>query len=175
MMSINFWCACISCQLCYVIEKISYCDWFTAPPINYFWVAKKRFPSRQARAMTNLTLGDVAINLKVSIFKRIIQNSSMGPHCEISLRQNWLVQGLVWYRQANADPNLSRHMVSLGHNELTDMNKMFVFQVSFCPVTFVPLFMRIKYISVTLFLLSHMLSVTLCIRECIVYFEHVVL
>ena len=86
--------------------------------------------------VNSLTPGRCGSDFQRVIFKLIMQNSSLGTHCEIALR--WMPQSLInkksttqhWFRLwlgavreqvitwANVYPDLCHHMVSLGHSEL---------------------------------------------------------
>ena len=64
---------------------------------------------------------------KCIIFRRIIKNSSLSTRYQIDLKwmpqdltdeKSTLVQVMVWCRQSNVNPDLRRHIASLGHIEL---------------------------------------------------------
>ena len=67
-------------------------------------------------------------NFRCILLKPVIQNSSLGTHCQGWMPENFtddkstLVQVMAWCLQAitwaNIDPDLCCHMASLGHNEL---------------------------------------------------------
>ena len=68
----------------------------------------------------------------------ILQNISLGTHCEIVLRwmlQNLTDEKLTWFNTwGNVDPVLCRHTASLGHNEFIEVHSSYlvsIFRVSY--------------------------------------------
>ena len=85
---------------------------------------------KHGKGNVSLAPGRFLWNFRHVIFKLRLTIDGWGIPCEIALiwldvteDQSTLVQVMAWYRQAttwaNVDPDLCRHIVALGHNELT--------------------------------------------------------
>ena len=84
--------------------------------------------------INSLAPGKCGSNFNSMIFKLIIQNSSLGTYCDVTLMwmqlnltngKSTLAQVMAWCRQALSHylgqccPRFIRHMASLGHRKLT--------------------------------------------------------
>ena len=90
------------------------------PPILQKFIYSTQLP------LTHWPLGDT---FKSIIFKLIIQNSSLCPHYEITIKwTSTLGHVMAWCRQATShymncdDPDVYRHMASLGHTKSRNLS-----------------------------------------------------